>query len=443
MSEKFRNVFLQPLMIGHVVLLTTWLLILAFLAHFQFTIPWQTGLVAWAAGWSAWTLAEYLFNRYLLHLPGSKNQILNSVIEFHLQHHNDPDNIQFIFVHPLLIGASVLPVMVGSITAAGGAGLLVTSGFLFGYLWFILVHTLEHHYRAPAIPWLKDLWENHYLHHKFSEHAAYGVSTSLWDRLFRSLPPKQIFMAVDPVNMKAATSYKVVEVNDKLTEKIFLDLPASIYPEDKNWIPPIQSEIRNIFNPMVNPYTTHGSAKRWILVDQWGAAWGRIAAFVDFQKMLQDGQWMGGIGFFECKADKSAAFLLFDTAVGWLVEYFNVTAVEGPINFGENDKYWGLLIDGFKRPSYGMNYNPPSYRGFFEEYGFQIQYRQITNRLDLHKPLPDRLRRIGERVTSNPNYSFRSFRKSKTGGFINDFLTVYNEAWSSFTNFHPMTKAGV
>ncbi len=32
-------------------------------------------------------------------------------------------------------------------------------------------------------------------------------------------------------------------------------------------------------------------------------------------------------------------------------------AMDGPINFGENDKFWGLLIEGFKPPSLGMNYD--------------------------------------------------------------------------------------
>ncbi len=427
-------------MVGHIVLLTTWLLTLAFLSAFRFEIALQTGVIAWFTGWVIWTLAEYFLNRYLLHLPGSKNQFLNSIIQFHMHHHNDPDDIQFIFVHPLLIGICILPVMVGSVTAAGGAGLLVTSGFLFGYLWFILAHAMEHHYTAPRIGLLKSLWQNHYLHHKSSEHRAFGVSTSLWDLLFRSLPSKHTFITVDPVNMKAARSYRIVEVNDKLTEKIFLELPGSIYVEDKNWIPQIQSEIQNIFNPIVNPYFTHGAAKRWILVDQSGAVWGRIAAFVNFQKILQDDQWIGGIGFFECKSDKSAAFLLFDAAVDWLVEYFKVTAVEGPINFGENDKYWGLLINGFTRPSYGMNYNHPFYRKFFEAYGFNIQCTQLTNYFDLTKPIPERFMRISERIINNKRYQFSPFSYVDADRFVRDFLSVYNRAWASFKNFEPITE---
>ena len=52
-------------------------------------------------------------------------------------------------------------------------------------------------------------------------------------------------------------------------------------------------------------------------------------------------------------------------AEAWLNEQ-GMEAVDGPINFGEKDKFWGLLVDNFDDlPSYGMNYNRPYYRAVF------------------------------------------------------------------------------
>ncbi|WP_431295009.1 hypothetical protein [Pedobacter sp. P26] len=69
------------------------------------------------------------------------------------------------------------------------------------------------------------------------------------------------------------------------------------------------------------------------------------------------------MGFFECIDDEKAAFLLFDTAKNWLTEN-GMKAMDGPINFGENDSFWGLLIEGFTPPSFGMNYNFPIIKSF-------------------------------------------------------------------------------
>ena len=38
--------------------------------------------------------------------------------------------------------------------------------------------------------------------------------------------------------------------------------------------------------------------------------------------------------------------------------------MDGPINFGENDNNWGLLVDGFMQQGFGMPYNKRYYRNF-------------------------------------------------------------------------------
>lgn len=444
LSERFRKVFLQPLMVSHIILLTTWIISLLILSASRFEISWSSGVTFWVAGWIIWTLAEYFLNRYLLHFRETNVPILDSIVQYHSMHHDDPDDVHYVFIHPLVVGFTAAPLMVGSFLMVGETGLVITSGFLFGYLWFAILHALQHHYTSPSTGFLKRLWQHHYLHHQSTAHSAYGVTTSFWDLVFRSLPPKHQFLMVNPVNMKAvSTSWRIVEVNDSKTKKIFLDLPESIYANDPGWVPYVKSEIKNIFDPAVNPYFMHGTVKRWILVNEAGRVSGRIAAFVDFRKLFDNDNRVGSIGFFECAGGEAAAFTLFDVAVDWLVKYFKVTAVQGPVNFGENDKYWGLLIKGFTAPSYGMNYHRPAYFGFFEEYGFQIHYRQLTNYLDLTKPLPERFTRIAERISKNERYDFRPFSHRESNAFVQAFVAIYNLAWSSFDNFRPIDEKTV
>lgn len=234
-----------------------------------------------------------------------------------------------------------------------------------------------------------------------------------------------------------------IEVSGEQLERDFIRVPELIYRNDPNWIPPIDSEIAGIFDPSVNPYFNHGDAKRWVVVNASGNPVGRIAAFVNFEKIADGDLRVGGIGFFECVNDRRTAFLLFDAAVRWLVQTYRVDAVDGPVNFGENDKYWGLLIKGFTPASYGMNYNPPYYERLFEDYGFRIQYRQFTNYVSLLNPLPDRFRRIAERVTRQSRYTFKPFRYRDRDRYIKDFVRIYNQAWASFHNFRPMDEAVV
>jgi len=231
------------------------------------------------------------------------------------------------------------------------------------------------------------------------------------------------------------------KVTDRRTEKMFLDTARVIYKNDKVWVCPLDNDIKGVFDPAKNTYFKHGTVERWVLTDDTNNLTGRIAAFVDFNLAPSYEQPTGGMGFFECIDDKEAAFLLFDTARAWLKEK-GMEAMDGPINFGETDKYWGLLVDGFTHPSFDVPFNHPYYRNLFESYGFQVYYKMEGFHLDITKPLPERLGRIADRILHQPGYEFRHFTWKEEEKYTNDFAEVFNEAWASFKkNFEPLEPA--
>jgi hypothetical protein len=230
---------------------------------------------------------------------------------------------------------------------------------------------------------------------------------------------------------------RIAEVDNVKTREDFLMLPHRLYKNDPNWISPLLDDISAIFDPVKNVFFQHGLCKRWVLYDDNEKPIGRIAVFINHLKARQDSLLVGGVGFFECAENKDAAFQLFDTARNWLKSQ-GMTAMDGPINFGENDKYWGLLVEGFKPASLGMNYNPRYYVDFFDSYGFEKLYDQFTNVLDAEIPLPDRFRKISDWVMQKPGYSFKHFSKGRKEDFFREFQEVYNDAWEGFENFSPL-----
>ena len=230
----------------------------------------------------------------------------------------------------------------------------------------------------------------------------------------------------------------ILPVNNSRRRRDFLKVPKIIYKNDPAWVCPLDKDINNIFNPAENTYFKHGSARRWILRDDNGSLCGRIAAFIDYNTSKLQDQPTGGIGFFECINDQPAANLLFNTAVQWLREE-GMEAMDGPVNFGETDSFWGLLVEGFTHPSYEIAYNPPYYQQLFESYGFKLYYRQEGFHLDLSKEFPSRFMKIAEWVAKKPEYSFRHFSWKEQDSLVNDFAEVFNQAWASFKeNFEPL-----
>jgi hypothetical protein len=231
---------------------------------------------------------------------------------------------------------------------------------------------------------------------------------------------------------------KLYRVTDRKTEAMFLDVARIIYKDDPTWVCPLDNDIKGIFDPRINSYFKHGILERWILADDTEKLIGRIAAFVDYNLANSYEQPTGGIGFFECIDDKNAAFLLFNIAVKWLKEK-GMEAMDGPVNFGETDKYWGLLVNGFTHPAFDVAYNPPYYQNLFESYGFQVYYKMEGFHLDITKPLPERLSKIADRIIHKPGYEFRHFSWKEEKKYTKDFVEVFNEAWASFKeNFEPL-----
>ena len=227
------------------------------------------------------------------------------------------------------------------------------------------------------------------------------------------------------------------EVKDRRSRKDFLRVTESLYQHDPHWVCPLDEEIETIFSPEKNVYFTHGEANRWVIRDASGTTVGRIGAFINRKKAFINEFPTGGIGFFECIDDQEAANLLFDTAKTWLSER-GMEAMDGPVNFGENDRYWGLLVEGFTQPTFEMYHHLPYYRKLFETYGFQVYFEQTSNEMDLTRPLPERFEKIARWVMEKDGIEFKHGSWKKRWEFVKVLQEVYNDAWQYHENFTPL-----
>ena len=223
---------------------------------------------------------------------------------------------------------------------------------------------------------------------------------------------------------------KLIEVTTPAHQKEFIEMAVRLYKKEKNWIRPIDADIEGLFHPESNKLFRNGAkSMRWLLQDTKGQTIGRVAAFIN--PKMKEKQPTGGVGFFECINDQKAAFLLLDTAKAWL-QAEGMEAMDGPINFGERDKWWGLLVDGFSEPNYNMPWNFPYYQKFFEDYGFQLYFKQYT----YMRPVQDlgfdeKMIQRANTIMANPDYSFRYIKGKELQEKAPEyFMTVYNKAWA-------------
>jgi hypothetical protein len=220
---------------------------------------------------------------------------------------------------------------------------------------------------------------------------------------------------------------RMQEVKTETDKRAFLQVAMDIYGKDPNWIRPLDKDIEEVFDEKKNKFFKRGECKRWLFLDESGRKVGRVAAFVNRQYKQE--QPTGGLGFFECDENYEHAAFILDHCREWLKEK-GMEAMDGPINFGERDKWWGLLTDGFYPPLYGMNYNPPYYQTFFEQYGFQTYFNQVCFALKVQNKLSDKFYERHAVYAGNKDFAARRIDKGQMEKYAKDFTYIYNKAWA-------------
>ncbi len=233
---------------------------------------------------------------------------------------------------------------------------------------------------------------------------------------------------------------KVVTVsNNAKYIRGFHDVCNQIYANDRAYIMPIESDIEALFNPKQNNSFKKGNAIRFLVIEEnTDLVLGRIAAFYQERAGKRRGAW----GFFETVNRKDVADLLIKSAEDWLQQH-ECEQAQAPVNFGSRDQFWGLWISGSRRPSYQENYHPTYYRDFIEEYGYQLEIVQTTYEINQETFQMERFQKIAERTFGNNSYEYRILDFKKLDAFADDFVEIYNQAWSFHEDFEPLNRLGI
>ncbi|MGH8801445.1 MAG: sterol desaturase family protein [Casimicrobiaceae bacterium] len=159
------------------------LMLLASLSLDHKVVPERTTWAAAAlAGVTAWTLIEYILHRYVLHCTPPLRQM-------HARHHASPTELIGTpsWVSVAVFGGLVFVPLVHFAQASIAYGL--TAGLMLGYLWYVAVHHATHHRRARPGSYLYRAKQRHAVHHHARQPCNFGVTTSLWDRVFGTANP--------------------------------------------------------------------------------------------------------------------------------------------------------------------------------------------------------------------------------------------------------------
>ena len=143
-------------------------------------------VISTISGLLFWTLTEYVLHRFVFHFQPETTWGKRLHFIFHGVHHDYP-NDALRLVMPLSVSIPLaisfyflfkwlLPV--GFVSGFFAA-------FISGYLFYDISHYAIHHFNFKNVFWKK--LKDHHMHHHYSDATkGFGVSSNLWDRVFRS-----------------------------------------------------------------------------------------------------------------------------------------------------------------------------------------------------------------------------------------------------------------
>lgn len=189
-AKLFQNSFLEMLTKSHpLVIWGMYIPVILWLLYYSFTnmeYSWWRIALVFSGGLFFWTFFEYLMHRYIFHMIADSEKAQKFIYIMHGNHHHFPRDKERLFMPPVpsLIIAGIL---FGLFYLVMGTNVFMFfPGFIFGYLLYGSMHYAIHAWNPP-FKWMKSLWRNHHLHHYKDEHKGYGVSTTLWDRVFGTM----------------------------------------------------------------------------------------------------------------------------------------------------------------------------------------------------------------------------------------------------------------
>lgn len=189
-AQLFKNPFLEILTKGHPAL--SWgihvpIFVYCFYygyTNYNMSLLTMLGVSLFALFF--WTFFEYIAHRYIFHLISEKENLQKFTYIMHGNHHHYPKDKTRLFMPPvpsLIIAGALFGLQY---LILGKYAYAFYPGFILGWLMYASMHYLIHAIEPP-FKFLQPLWRNHHLHHYRNENLGFGVSNTIWDKIFGTM----------------------------------------------------------------------------------------------------------------------------------------------------------------------------------------------------------------------------------------------------------------
>lgn len=234
---------------------------------------------------------------------------------------------------------------------------------------------------------------------------------------------------------------KIIQIDpaDHYRIQQFFDLPHKIYQDAPQWVPPLSTDTRRIFDKKSNPFFIHSKAAFFLALAADGSPVARLAVLNNRHYNDFNHTQTAFFYLYESFFDQAASRLLFEAGFEW-ARTAGLTKIIGPHGFSSLDGL-GMLVKGFEhRPAFGIPYNKSYYPELVEQAGFTTQSDILSGYLPSSAQFPEKIHRVSELVQKRRGLTIARYRSRRDlRKLLPQFKDLYNGMLGSIPGNVPLT----
>ncbi len=173
----------------------------------------------------------------------------------------------------------------------------------------------------------------------------------------------------------------------------FVRLPRAIYAGNPCYVPDLEMDIRETFDPRKNAGLDFTDIRPFVAYDEAGRAVGRIAGIINHRANEKWGTRNVRFGFIEFVDDPRVSAALLGAVEQWGREQ-GMTRIQGPMGIFDFDKE-GMLVEDFDQMGSMVTiYNPPYYPRHLEALGYAKEVDWVQVSIEVPAEVPAKYARV-------------------------------------------------
>lgn len=237
---------------------------------------------------------------------------------------------------------------------------------------------------------------------------------------------------------------KINKVQTKREMDDFIRLPHRLYADCPQYVPDLDTDIRDTFNPCKNAGLEYSDIQPFVAYDERGNCVGRIAGIINHRANEKWKTKNVRFGLIEFIDDTDVSSALLGAAEEWGRER-GMEHIQGPMGIFDFDKE-GMLVEGFDRTGSMITiYNPPYYPRHIEALGYEKEADWIQIRIDVPREVPAKYARVARLSKEMFGLKVRKLTRKEIlqKGYGKKVFDLLNLAYSPLFGYTELTDSQI